>query len=968
MSTTSLFDVSVYALKGQVSKADEHTWHCRLGHLGIDNILRMARKGMVKGMALVKRGARQMICKLCLKGKQARKVIPKKSDVENPRVLHRVYSDICGPMQMQMRSSHQYFVTHIDGKAHYTDVQLLKTKAETFAVFKTYKAHAEVQTGRRMNYFRSDGGSEYESQEFEDFLCQNGIHHEKTNAYSPQENGVAEQMNRTLVEMARSMLCNADLPLSYWGDTILYATHIVNRISTRALPDNITPFEAFTRNKPNAAHLRIFSCKAYVHIPDEKHRKLDLKSLECTFLGYAKHRKAYCLVHHSSEHFFESRNVIFDEDSILSYVSLQEHSDSDNEDEGDEQEPRQPSSPLDFVNSTRLPAPTVGLNEPKTQASIAAPALQDIEPHKVPGTAAAAPEAPSLLEASEPEAEEPPAPCRRRNCRYITGDPPRRSERIQHRHDEAERVQNEKEVNELLQTNTEDSDDEPTPTPSEPEATGDQDAGEQARTAQHAASLDEAPLTYEEAMSRPDAAQWKLACIAEMEAFVKAKLFDAVLKPDARKVVDCKWVFVIKRRPNGEIVKYKAQLVAHGFTQIEGMDYTETFSPISKFTSICALLAFAAQHDMEVHQMDVKLAFLNGDLDKEIYMNWPPGFDLDDEIVWRLHKSLYSLKQASCKWYKHLQAELEILGYKCSSYDHGVFYKVDDKGQLLIITVYVDNILLISKSQEVINEAKEKLSNIFKMTDLGEVHWIINMEILRECGSRTLTVLQRQYAKHILCLYSMEDCRPVTTPMESNLKLEKLAALEDDVDVKKYQRMLESLMYLMLRTRPDLAYAVETLSHYVDADWAADINDHHSITGYVFTLAEGAISWQSKKQHSTALSSMEAKYMAASNATKEATWLREFLAELKVMKDDFSVPLLIDNQSAIALVKNAEFHECTKHIGVRYHFIHEQYKHGEIDLEYCPTGDQVADAMTKGLARKKLERFVDGMGLVYHVR
>jgi hypothetical protein len=158
------------------------------------------------------------------------------------------------------------------------------------------------------------------------------------------------------------------------------------------------------------------------------------------------------------------------------------------------------------------------------------------------------------------------------------------------------------------------------------------------------------------------------------------------------------------------------------------------------------------------------------------------------------------------------------------------------------------------------------------------------------------------------------------------------------------------------------------LTGYVDADWAADINDRRSITGYVFTLAGGAISWASKKQHSTALSSTEAEYMAASNATKEAVWLRGFLTELGQMTKETPLPLLIDNQSAIALIKNAEFHERTKHIAVRYHFIRERYENGEIEVEYCPTGDQVADAMTKGLAREKLSRFVDGMGLISYVR
>lgn len=284
------------------------------------------------------------------------------------------------------------------------------------------------------------------------------------------------------------------------------------------------------------------------------------------------------------------------------------------------------------------------------------------------------------------------------------------------------------------------------------------------------------------------------------------------------------------------------------------------------------------------------------------------------------------------------------------------------------------------------------------------------MEIRRDRGRRTLTLSQHQYAEKILQMHGMEESHPVSTPMSATEKLPKLAQAEEGVDVKAYQSMLGSLMYLMIGTRPDLAYAVGALSQhaatpgkqhfealkrayryvrattdhsitytggtdgntnltgYVDADWATDINDRRSITGYVFNMCGGAVSWSSKKQHSTALSSTEAEYMAASNASKEAIWLRGLLLELGAIKNDFPIPLLIDNQSAIALVKNGEFHERTKHIGIRYHFIRERYEDGEIELEYCPTGDQVADALTKPLSREKLETFVGAMGVIPYVR
>lgn len=511
-------------------------------------------------------------------------------------------------------------------------------------------------------------------------------------------------------------------------------------------------------------------------------------------------------------------------------------------------------------------------------------------------------------------------------------------------------------------------------------------------------------------MSRPDALQWKLACIAEIEAFMKAKLYEEVPKPQDRTVVDCKWVFAIKRGPDGEIVKYKARLVAKGFTQIEGVDYTETFAPVSKFTSIRALLAFAAQEDLDIHQMDVKSAFLNGELTEEIYMKCPPGFNPGAGLVWRLWKSLYGLKQASRQWYKRLHEEFAAMGFVRSEYDHAVFFK-KESDTFIICAVYVDDMLLVTNDVAARDRLKLALTERFEMTDLGEARWILNMEITRNRPLRILELSQRQYITSILTRFDLSNCRPVTTPMDPNQKLIKLSEAEPGLDVTLYQSMLGSLMYAMIGTRPDLAYSVGVLSKhaatpgrehfqamvrvyrylrgthdlrltyrgtpsgtrsginpdligYVDADWASDPNDRRSITGYLFILAGGAISWSSKRQSSTALSSTEAEYMAAAHATKEAIWLRSFLIEIGRLSIPYAVPLLIDNQSAIALIKNPEHHERTKHIAVRYHFIRDSFEANLIEPEYVPTGDQVADILTKGLAREKHVRFLDGMSLL----
>lgn len=216
-------------------------------------------------------------------------------------------------MPTTSRQGYRYFITFIDGNSHFVRVCLMKTKDEAYGLTKAFVTRAEVETNSKVNFFRSDGGGEYESQRMADFFKSKGIQHEKTNAYTPQENGVSERMNRTVVEMARCLLHDAGLANKYWGDAVLHAAYILNRVPTRALNTNTTPYEAYTGHKPSLATLRIFGCKAYVHVPDEKRKKLDPKTLECTFLGYVEDKRAYRLVQLPTGRIVESRDVVFSE-------------------------------------------------------------------------------------------------------------------------------------------------------------------------------------------------------------------------------------------------------------------------------------------------------------------------------------------------------------------------------------------------------------------------------------------------------------------------------------------------------------------------------------------------------------------------------------------------------------------------------------------------------------------------------
>jgi hypothetical protein len=341
------------------------------------------------------------------------------------------------------------------------------------------------------------------------------------------------------------------------------------------------------------------------------------------------------------------------------------------------------------------------------------------------------------------------------------------------------------------------------------------------------------------------------------------------------------------------------------------------------------------------------------------------------------------------------------MGYTRTEADHTVFTR-GSNANLSIIALYIDDITMAAKSLETINQDKATLSQHYQMTDLGDITWILGIHVSRDRSTGRITLSQEKYILEILERFGKSNIRPISTPTLANEHLIKLTSAE--VDVKAYQSAVGALMYPMLGTRPDLAYTVAvlgrhtstpgadhqraldrafqylnatskwqltfqrgnpdgtTLHGFVDADWASDIADRKSTSGFVFMLGGGAISWSSKKQPSVALSSTEAEYIAGAHAAKEAVWLRQLLGELGV-NTHHSTVLHMDNQSAIAIARNPEFHDRTKHIEIRHHFLRTKVEAGEIDLQFVPSKDQVADVLTKGLVREKHECFSKGMGL-----
>ena len=277
----------------------------------------------------------------------------------------------------------------------------------------------------------------------------------------------------------------------------------------------------------------------------------------------------------------------------------------------------------------------------------------------------------------------------------------------------------------------------------------------------------------------------------------------------------------MKRNSDGSLDCFKARLVAQGYTQTQGIDYEEVFSPVAKYSTIRSLLTLANAHDLEVHHLDVKTAFLNGSVEHGIYMSQPEGF-IDPNrpnYVCRLNKSIYGLKQSARCWNCTLDEFLTSSGYRRSAADECIYIKQiknsNSKISFVILAVYVDDMLPVSNDIDFLNAEKKSLCDRFEMTDQGEIHCILGMSIMRDRQNRTMYISQQNYAEGILKRFGMEGCKPISTPMENNAKFHKLSDEDEPFDTQTYQQAIGCLTYLATITRPDISVAVSTLSRYM---------------------------------------------------------------------------------------------------------------------------------------------------------
>lgn len=775
-------------------------------------------------------------------------------------------------------------VTLTDDYSRFTWVFPCSAKSQVFEIFKTFKKTVENELGQKIAFLHCDNGGEYSSNEFKRFANQEGIQIQYTVPHTPEQNGVAERLNRTLFNTTRCMLNDSPILIkSLWAELVRTACYIKNRVPTSSNEKILSPYERLFKRVPNMEHLRVIGSCCFSRNTGKISGKLDERSTKCHLVGYES-ENIFRLFDPINRKVFRARDVTFQESFHQVAEEKEESTNNENiaEAHHDINLPNlstsQDARQSQVISRSTIPVEELSQADYSQQYHTAQTFPQDDVDS-------------SLDELANPKYDYQPRHARA----FIT-----------------------------TCLNAADS------------------------TTQYI------PERLEQAMRCDQAQQWSESMRDEMKSIVENHTWDLVPKPsNETNVIQGRWVFRTKTDANGHVIKFKSRWVVRGFQQEEGCNYTDTFACVVKPMSYKILFSLAAAHNLEIEQMDVKTAFLNSPIHEDVYVEQPHGFEVTSikeginvyqqimnathqkaakqdphyqeiptypkskrnnvNLVCKLNKALYGLKQAPRSWYETLWAFMQKVNFTPLKCDYAVF--VNDN-RSIIVAVYVDDILIFGKDKSQIQHLKSQLNHRFQMSDMGPAHMYLGMQITRDRNSRTILVDQEKYIQIILKRFNMLDCNSVSTPMETNLKLDKRTDKATPDEIQEYQRIIGSLEYAAIATRPDIAFAVHKLaqfssnpddSHfkaakrilrylkgsakfgllfkghetdkleligYTDADWAGNITDRKSIGGYCFYLNKCLISHMSKKQRTVALSTAESETHAATEATKEAIWLR----------------------------------------------------------------------------------------------
>ena len=989
--------------------------HQELGHTSFQYMKSMVKDGLLDPITtqdldtLIKRK-----CLTCVQGKSVKRGFPT-STTRSTRLLELIHTDLSGPFPFTSFGGSRYILTFIDDYSRWTWTYPIPDKRDIPEKVEYWISLVENQHQSKVSVLRMDNGGEYVK--VIPYLMKKGIQRQTTIPHTSPQNGVAERKNLDLQRKATCMLLDAGLPGKWWAEAISCATWITNRSPTKA--NNMkSPFEVMYGNLPDLSMMRHFGRNAEVLIKPWP-RKTHKKTKTLIFVGYADDKKAWLFLNHEkpSGHVY-SRDANFIEEEGLKgrLIPYGQNPDpflvEDSLDASPEGDFVAEGENIDFeafeedemVENVEIMGKLPHSEISEAENDVICDALSDVEEEiEIPNIdddvddvdmdiedvisvpdddleaqndAIDRPQQRWVYQEEESEAEDhlaskwgkapgpPPIGDNERLTRTGRVSRPKALNEHGYRLDDYEEGNVPKGITYITSFAVQDA---------------------------------KLPESYDKAIDGPDREHWKAAMNDELGSLAAMNVWEEQALPTGRKAVGCRWVFAIKKDNEGNIIRYKARLVAQGFAQIEGIDFSETYSPVARMNTSRIFFTLANQYNLEMRQADFVTAYLNGDMDEELYMKPPPGINVQPGNALRIFKSLYGFKQSARTWYLKLDKVLKGFGFAPLDAEPCLYVHPDRS----MVLVYVDDLALACKTAARAKEIMDDLSTRFKMEDRGDMidaTWL-GIHVKRDRFKGIVEWGLKRYIEEAVERFDQNKGYKVTIPLPTEWKPNSSGLPTKN----SYLKAVGTLMYIATAARPDISYAVGVLARYnakpteehwnyamrvfrylrgtssltmkftrgssepvievfSDADHAGDEETRISTSGCVVTLFGSTVIWLSRKQRSITKATIEAEYVASSVAAQQMQWVRMILKGLNIYVKN-SIPFYIDNQGTVGNIVSGNLTERTKHIDIAYKMARDMHQEGIIEATWIPSVDMRADIFTKALPSATANKLIKELGM-----
>lgn len=883
-------------MNSEANQSEAMLWHLRLGHASL-NYLKMLQK-KEKKLERVKFDDSIRDCEVCILSKME-KLPFKQNRSRAERPLQIIHSDVMGPIKpTSWPCQKRYIIVFVDDYSRYARVYCLKSKDESGQAFESYLSSTRNLLGSdvKVCYVRSDKGTEFTGGKFAEIMKKEKIESDSGPPYTPELNGTAERFNKSIQRTIRAYMCDSGLPASMWELAAETAVHTYNRTPHKSIDYEVPLLKFSPKLNCHLEKIKRFGCMAYAKLPSVE-TKFSNAAIKTVLVGHTP--TGYILWHPSTRKFLESRHVRFVEKLVYKDVYLKNQSQVlDEESKSDEM--------TEFTigeETTENGHSEVNKIEPRKRGRPKKINSEENDKHS---------EKQNKEKNSEIPINKTDGPVTRSKAKKIEDISFARYTRVP----ETKELDEDELGHVLL------------------------------------ASIQKDPTTFEEAMNSENKELWKQAIREELDSMKENTVWILVDRPKEDShgkrpnIIDSKWVFKKKVENNGSI-KYKARLVSRGFKDKNVYGLKETYAPVSRLSLIRAALSIINKEDLEVSQMDVKTAFLNGELEEEVFMEIPEGLEVSEnfklEKVCKLKKSLYGLRVSPKLWNKKFSDEARKLGLENDLHDPCLF-TWRWNGKMAIVILYVDDMLIASNDPEKLNQIKAHLGKAFQMKDLGEPQNFLGMTIQRDRKKKSIIIHQTAYTEKVLQRFNMLESKPQSTPMVTrqvdhrNKKFKsdsENSEKQNEIKRVPFREAIGSLMYLANATRPDIAYAVNYLARKqinpTEDDWVEvkrvfrylrgttslgikflskseslealsdasfrDCEDSKSTGGYIIKLFGDVITWRSHKQSIVTTSTCQAEYLAMSDACQELISLDKSIRYI-IGRTLYPITLWCDNKSA----------------------------------------------------------------------